>query len=336
MKLPEVDLDFGELYAMVFSPIRSKLLLTGIELKVFDHLSGPVSAEEVARTLDAHPRNMGLFLDGLAAIDLVQKKGGLYRNAPTAQAFLVEGSQTYLGRMLAFMAGADSPLDNLTKLVKEGPPPKPETPPFSEEMLAQGAAMMANTERAGDAQLAVNIVSQLPEFSSSQRLLDLGGGPGLIGMAIVAAHPDMKGVIFDLPPVVRVAETFIREYQTEDRVEVLGGDFNRDPIGGGYDIVFTSNSLQFARSIDRVVKKVHAALNPGGVFVSIFGFGHTDEGTKPENLVLGLLPMALMGQEAGAERGHIADSMLRAGFRSVHSRILSTAWGPMELDIGRK
>lgn len=336
MKLPKLDTDYGELYRMIFSPTRSKLLLTGIELKVFNYMSDPVSANEVAQAIDAHPRNMRLFLDGLAAIDLVQKKGGLYQNAPVAKAFLIEGSQTYVGQMLAFMASADSPLDNLTKLVKEGPPPRPVEPPYSEEMLAQSAAMMANTERAGDAQLAVEIVSKLPEFSSFQRILDLGGGPGLIGMAIVAAHPDMKGVIFDLPPVVNVAETFIREYQMEDRMEVLGGDFNQDPIGEGYDLVFASNSLQFAHAIDLVVKKIYDALNPGGVFVSIFGFGQTHEGTKPENLVLGLLSMALMGQEARIEQGYIADSMLRVGFRSVLSRILNTAWGPMELDIGRK
>lgn len=329
-------MDYGELYGMIFSPIRSKLLLTGIELKVFNYLSDPVSAGEVAQSIDAHPRNMSPFLDGLAAIDLVQKKGGLYQNAPIAQAFLVEGSQTYVGQMLAFMAGNDSPLDNLTKLVKEGPPPKPEKPPFSEEMLAKGAAMMVNTERAGDAQLAVKIVSKLPEFSSTQKMLDLGGGPGLIGMAIVDSHPAMKGVIFDLPAVIRVAETYIREYQMEDRVEALGGDFNRDPIGEGYDLVFTSNSLQFAHEIDHVVKKIYEALNPGGVLVSIFGFGQTNEGTKPENLMLGMLSMALMGQETKIEQGYIAESMLRVGFKSVNSSSLSTAWGPMELDIGRK
>jgi len=336
MQLPKVNMDYGKLYRMIFSPIRSKLLLTGIELKIFNYMSDPVSAEEVAQTIDAHPRNLSLFLDGLAAIDLVQKKSGLYQNSPMVQTFLVEGSQTYVGQMLVFMASSDSLLENLTKLVKEGPPPKSDKPHFSEEMLAQGAAMMANTERAGDAQLAVKIVSKLPEFLSSQKMLDLGGGPGLIGMAIVAAHPDMKGVIFDLPPVVKVAETFIREYQMEDRVEVLGGDFNRDPIGEGYDLVFSSNSLQFAHVIDPVMKKIYDALNPGGVFVSIFGFGQTHEGTKPENLVLGLLSMVLMGQEAGVEQGYLADSMLRVGFSSVHSRILSTAWGPMELDIGRK
>ncbi len=167
-------------------------------------------------------------------------------------------------------------------------------------------------------------------------MLDLGGGPGLIGMAIVDAHSTMKGVIFDLPPVVKVAKTFIKEYGMEDRMEVLGGDFNGDAIGEGYDVVVTCNSLQFAQTIDSVVKKICDALNPGGVCVSMFGFGQTRERTKPESLVLGLLSRALMGQDTGIDQGYIADSMLRVGFKSVRSRIVTTDWGPMELDIARK
>ena len=336
MHLPEMNLDYGELYRMLFPPIRTKLLLTGIELKVFNHLSSPTSAEDLAKAINSHPRNTKFFLNGLAAINLIQKKDGLYQNLPLAQTFLVEGNQTYMGQLLTFMAQSDSALVNLTKLVKEGPPREPQTPQFSEEMLTQGVSMMANTERAGDAQIAVRIVSKLPEFSSFQKMLDLGCGPGLIGMAIVAAHPGMKGVVFDLPPINKIAESFIREYQMEDRMDVLGGDFNQDSIGDGYDLIFSSNSLQFAQDIDVVMKKIYDGLNPQGVFVSIFGFGQTHDRTKPENLVIGLLSMVLMGQEQEFIQGHIADSMLRAGFRSVHSQTLDMAWGPMELDIGRK
>ena len=336
MKLPELDVGYGELYQNIFTPVRCKLMLTGIELKVFNILSEPASAEEVAQTLDAHPGNTELLLDGLAAIDLVRKEKGLYQNTPITQSFLVEGSQTYVGYMLTWMSAFDAPLDDMAKLVKEGPPPKQEAPPFSEEMLAHGVGMMVHTELAGDAQLAVKIASKLPEFPSFKKMLDLGCGPGLIGMAIVDAHPDMKGVVFDLPPVAAVAGKYIKEFQMEGRVEALGGDFNKSPLGEGYDLVYTSNALQFAQDIDLVTKKVYDALNPGGVFVSVFGFGLTHEGTKPENLVLGSLAMALMGQSSGVEHGHIADSMLRVGFKSVHSGTLSTAWGPMELDIGRK
>jgi predicted O-methyltransferase YrrM len=313
-----------------------KLLLTGIELHVFNHLEKPTSADDVAQMLDTHPENTRAFLDGLAAIDLVQKRQGCYLNAPIAQTFLVDGNPTYVGQMLSFMAGADALLEQLTHLVKEGPPPSPSTPPVSEERFSAAAVMMANTERAGDAQQAVQLVSQLPEFSSFQRMLDLGGGPGITGMALVDAHPRMQGVIFDLPPVVSVAETFIHQYGMDDRVTVLGGDFNQDPLGDGYDLVFTANALQFAHDLDAVVTKVHDALNPRGVFVSIFGFGQTHDGTKPETLVLGLLAMTLTGQTTRTDHGHIAASMLRAGFRTVHSQPITSAWGSMELDIARK
>jgi ubiquinone/menaquinone biosynthesis C-methylase UbiE len=182
----------------------------------------------------------------------------------------------------------------------------------------------------------VNILLGLPEFPSFQKMLDLGGGPGLIGMAIVDAHPKMKGVIFDLPPVVKETKKFIKEYEMEDRMDVIGGDFNLDSIGEGYDLVWASGVLQFVDDIDSVVKKVYDALKPNGVFVSVMPFGQTHERTKPEATVLSLLSIALIGQEVGVDRGYIADSMLRVGFKSVHSRNIDTFMVPMELDIGRK
>jgi len=214
-----------------------------------------------------------VFLDSLVAIDLLQKKDGRYRNLPIAQVFLVENSPRFFGRLFTFMKPDDQFLQNLPKLVKEGPPPPPEKPPFSEDALAKGVLMMADTERAGYAQKTVEIASELPEFPSFRKMLDLGGGPGIIGMAIVDAHPTMKGFIFDLPPVVKETKKFIQEYEMEGRMEILGGDFNHDPIGEGYDCVLACNSLQFAQVIDSVVKKIYDALNPGGVFVSLYPFG---------------------------------------------------------------
>jgi len=320
-----------DLVKMLFASIRSKLMLTGIELKVFNQLSEPKSADAVAQAIGAHPRNTGVFLDSLTAIDLLQKKNGLYRNSPIAQAFLVEESPTYLGALLQLQYSQILP-ENLSQLIIEGPQPIPEMA-FSEEKFAQE---YASYERAHDAQMMVKIVAELPEFPSFQRMLDLGGGPGLIGMAVVAAHPSMKGVIFDLPPMVKAAETFIREYGMEDRIEVLGGDGFLDSIGEGYDLVLVCSSLQsYKDKLDGMVKKVYDALNLGGVFISYF-IGLTQERTKPETSVLSLLSMALAGWDTGFDQGYVADSMLRIGFKSVRSRTLTTPWSPMELDIARK
>jgi predicted TPR repeat methyltransferase len=195
---------------------------------------------------------------------------------------------------------------------------------------------MVNVERAGIAQRIAEIVANLPESLSFRKMLDLGGGPGVIGIAIVIAHPNMKGVIFDQPTVVKVAECFIKEYEMEDRIEVLRGDFKHDSIGEGYDLIWASSVLNFVKeNMDSLMKKIYDALNPGGVFISCHD-GLTCERSKPEIMVLGWLSMALMGTDMGLDQGVIADCMLRVGFKSVRSRTLDTPIGPMDLDIGRK
>ena len=103
-KLPEIDVSFSELYRILSGPIQSKLLLTGIELKVFNHLSEPRSSDDVAKAIETHPENTRFFLDGLAASNLVVKNKGLYQNAPITQASLVEGSPTFIGEMFTFMS----------------------------------------------------------------------------------------------------------------------------------------------------------------------------------------------------------------------------------------
>jgi len=337
MKLPEVNISFADLYMALAAPVRTKLLLTGIELKVFNLLSEPTSAGTVAQATSAHPGNTRLFLDGLAATALVQKKNNLYQNTPVTQAFLVEGSPTYLGQFLTFVNRWFAPaLEDLPRLVREGPTPRPEAGEEPEEIWTQYAASGADYQRAGMAQQAVEIVSRLPEFPAFRKMLDLGGGPGLIGVAIVAAHPNMKGIIFDLPAMVKVTETFIKEYKMEDRIDVLDGDYNHDSIGGGYDLVWASASLNFGKdNMDSLMKKIYDALNPGGVFISCQD-GLTHERTKPAIHVLSMMSTALMGQDMYFNQGFIADTMLRVGFKCVRSRTLDMPVGPMDLDIARK
>jgi len=336
-QLPEVNASFENLYGMLIAPIRSKLLLAGIELGVFNQLSDPKTADVVAETLKSHPENTRLFLDGLAACDLITKKNGLYQNTAVTETFLVEGIPTYLGEFLTSQLEWHKPvLDDLVTLVRDGPPPAPEMDAESEGVWGKMAALMANYERSGVAQQIAAIVSELPEFPTFTKMLDLGGGPGLLGIAIVAAHPDMRGVIFDRPAIARVAEEFIDEYEMKDRMEVMSGDYTSDPIGEGYDLILASATLNFVKDdLDSFFGKIYDALNPGGVFITLSD-GLTDERTKPELMVIGWLSMVLTSQDMGFDQGVIADSMLRVGFKSVRSRTLAMPMGPLDLDIGRK
>lgn len=338
MRVPEVDVSPEKLYGMCFASIRSKLLVAAIKLKVFDQLSEPKTAEQVAEAIQGHAENTRLLLDGLTTCELIDKKNGLYRNRPVAQTFLVEGLPTSLGEGFLHQAAmSERMLANLPEMVLNGPPDTFENEAAdSEERWARNAVWMANNERAGIAQQMARLVAGLPEFPAFRKMLDLGGGPGIFGIAIVDRHPAMHGVVFDRAPVVAVAERFIREYGLEDRMTVLAGDYNKDSIGDGYDLIWASSTLNFAQhNLDAVMRKIHAALNPKGVFVNL-SEGLTDEGTKPDFFVLCTMGWAMIHPMRAFRQGEIAEAMLDAGFHRVTSRTLNTGWGQMDLDIARK
>lgn len=338
MRLPDLDVNPEPLYRMCFAAIRSKLLVAAIKLKVFDQLSVPKTAKQVAEAIQGNTENTMLLLNGLTACALVDKKNGLYCNRPAAQTFLVEGSPASLGEGLLQQAvKTEKMLANLPEMVLSGAPGTfDDEAADSEAQWAQNAVWMANHERSGVAQQMARLVADLPEFPAFCKMLDLGGGPGIFGIAMVDRHPSMQGVVFDRRPVVDVAQRFIRDYGLEDRMTVLAGDYNTDPIGDGYDLIWASSTLNFAQhNLDPVMEKIHAALNPGGVFINL-SEGLTDEGTKPDFFVLCTMGWAMSNSLRAFDQGEIAEAMRCAGFSHVRSRTLQTGWGQMDLDIARK
>ena len=336
--LPKVEQSFKTIFDMCIWPAREKVLAAGMKLGIFNVLSEPVSAEAVAEAIGTHSRNTGLFLDGLTAINLVKKKDGMYQNTPVSQSFLVEASPTFLGPIFTYLLTNETfTADDLLNLVKEGPVIPGNVHTASDEMTEEEVATYIPFQRAGRARKVAEIVSALPEFSAFQKMLDLGCGPGLNGIAIVSEHPAMKGVSFDRPRTVKVAREMIRRYGMEERMEVISGNYASEPIGEEYDLILACDTLYYTEDeIDPILSKLYNALNPGGVFLSIH-HGLTRERTKPEDLVLGMIYSGLKGEDMGLlDQGFIADAMIRAGFKSVRSRTLDSDWGELGLDIARK
>lgn len=60
---------------------------------------------------------------------------------------------------------------------------------------------------------------------SASRVVDVGGGQGRLLAGILAARPELRGVVFDLPDVVTGADAELRAAGVVDRCEVVAGDF---------------------------------------------------------------------------------------------------------------
>lgn len=146
----------------------------------------------------------------------------------------------------------------------------------------------------------------------------------------------MKGNIFDLPQMPKTIENCIQEYGLEDRIEIISGDYINDYIGEGYDFIMSIGSLNFAKEkMDIIIKKIFAALNPGGVFMCISD-GITHENTGPKEIIVSWLPNQLKGCDYGLKQGEVSEAALRAVFTSVYKQTVNMFKGLMDVDIARK
>ncbi|RSS80402.1 methyltransferase [Streptomyces sp. WAC06614] len=81
------------------------------------------------------------------------------------------------------------------------------------------------------------------DFSSARTVVDVAGGAGSLLATLLAAHPQLHGVLFDLPHVVPVAEEQLTRALGPGRHRTVGGDAFAE-VPGGADVYLLSRVLQ--------------------------------------------------------------------------------------------
>jgi hypothetical protein len=76
-------------------------------------------------------------------------------------------------------------------------------------------------------------VAEAYDFSNLKTIVDVGGATGNLLAGILAKYPSARGVLYDLPHVVRDAPAFIASRGLTDRVTITSGSFfDGVPEGG--------------------------------------------------------------------------------------------------------
>ena len=315
---------------------ETELLGVALDLKIFQLLeSTSHTAHSLAKKLESDDHNTQVLLDGLVFMDLLQLDNEVYTNTDISKQFFVYDSSQYCGDVYLNRKEMLNQARKMTaSLVKNGCGKMLDSKhPKRWASAAKGSLKQEQKNLISPA--ATNIVKNLKEFNSINKMLDLGCSSGIIGLEIIKSHPTMQGVLFDYKEVTEVAKGHIKEYGLEKRVTTLSGDIEFDDIGSGYDLIWCSNIFYFFKDKKEVIQKIYDALSPNGILVSAHvEIDNNNIQDKVSYFYFLFLNMQKRNQLEPIELSNIFEDV---GFRSINSYTThDMPMTPFQIHISKK
>ncbi len=245
----------------------SAVVITFAKLDLARHLTTrPLSTDELAQAAGVDARALARLLQAAAALDLVSETAQGWQLSALAAETLLPDSPHSLAHFLAAQAAFYRRWGLLYDAVQSGQAPeasrREET---AADWVRRFTLMLYEIARTVSDDVAATLVPLLLGIERP-RVLDLGGGHGEYAMALARAHPTLEAIVFDLPPVTEVTSELLARSGLSDRVRILAGDFFRDPIGEGYNLILLFGVLNSMNEEEarQLLKLVHRALVPAG------------------------------------------------------------------------
>ncbi len=311
MKMP------ADMIPNVHGFMKDRIMLTASELDLFTLLDKePVPVEKLASDLELDERALTRTLDCLITFGVIEKHDDRY-NTTEKGSYL---SSRHPHSMLPLLRHANRLWNNwshLTETVRKGK--NPHLQPFGEDAASdKDRNAFIRTMHIRAQSLSDKIIEPY-DLRPFKKLLDIGGGSGAYTIAFLQKNPKMEAIIFDLEPVIPIAREMVSKAQLEDRVHFAPGDYNRDELPSGCDLVLLSaiihqNSPEENQTLYR---KIYQSLEPGGVLL-IRDHIMDETRTKPPGGALFALNMIV--STSGGDTytfGEIKGQLEKAGFDNV-------------------
>ena len=300
--------------------ISYQALSTAVGLGVFDALAArPMTAAELARTLEAQPRGVEALLAALAATGYVEARDGYYANSTMTHKWIVEDGAFNGRSMLRFWDAALKTLwPNAADVIRTGERPVNvyewvESDPalnFSFQQSLVAPALLSGTD----------IARKLALPPSATCLLDVGGGHGVFSIMMCKTYPNLRATVIDSPVALEVAAGHIDRHGMADRVSLLPGDMWQLDWGEGYDVVLLFNLLHHFDTVTNknLLHRAHAALNPGGVVAILDQIAGKVQGSAT-NAVISLVALMYYVYADGRvfEHDELSEMLAGSGFADV-------------------
>jgi O-methyltransferase/methyltransferase family protein len=229
----------AQLVQMAMTFWTSRTIYVAAKLGLADHLAdGPKSADELAGRTDTHAPSLYRVMRTVASLGIfTEDSTHRFSLTPLGEA-LKSGAPGSARATIVTLAGdwAWRGWEHMLYSVETGKSGFEKAlgmPMF--DWLAQhpGDASLFSETMIGVHGAEPAAVAAAYDFSELRTIVDVGGATGNLLTTILGSYPETRGILFDLPHVVRDAPALIDARGLSERVTIEGGSFFESvPTGG--------------------------------------------------------------------------------------------------------
>ena len=289
------------IFAVLNAFQTSAALKTAIELNVFTVIAeGADRANSLAQRVNAAERGVRILCDYLTIHGFLTKTDDRYALTQESAIFLNQNSPAYMGTLANFLASdaAKSDFDALTETVRKGGTSNAQgdnTKP-NDDLWVNFARSMAPLTT-----VSAGFIADLAGAKEGKacEVLDIAAGHGMFGITIAKQNRNAQITAVDWAPVLAVAKENAATVGVADRVAFRPGSAFEADLGEGYDIVLLTNIFHHfdMPTCEKLMRRVHAALKPGGKALTLEFVPNEDRVTPP--MAAGFSMIMLAKTDAG-------------------------------------
>jgi SAM-dependent methyltransferase len=267
-------------------------MAAAVRLRIFDHLVELRQPVDLAVQINADPKMTKDLCDLLADMGLLVRYEDGFLVSALSRTYLCSDSAWFQEEVIKNIFSGFGLWQQLDQICIQGPIQVDESDFFENNLVDSLAAEILT----GELQQTVAAIVRQPEFASAHSMLDLGGGHGLYAMALTRQKKDLEAAVFDFNPVEKDFNRYKEKFNANG-VRFIAGNLFADDIGNGFDLVLFSYNP--GGKNERILKKIHQCLNPGGLFVTKHALYKESEEEKSTLLDIEWQLTAFRGVEKG-------------------------------------
>ncbi len=292
------------------------------EIGLFQHLdSQPFSIGKISEMLKINLLGTKALVNVLVALKFLKIKKDHIRLTPTAQSYLLRDSAFYWGAQFNSLSDRSEHKRLLTALKLSSTQLSHENKTFSamwEEGTITEIAARDFTEKMQATILAPAVGAiRSGVFSSTKKLLDMGGGSGCFSIAYIEKYPEYHSAVFELPVVSKITSEYVSKSNLNHKIDIIQGNFFKDQWPREFDGILLSQILHdwpmsYCKTL---VEYAYKALPQNGK-VYIHEMLLEEDQTSPLTTACFNLLMFVNHQSQQFTKNQIFDFLLSAGFKN--------------------